>query len=156
MDRCLFGEEKVGAVKGKIAVNLVCGDLMIALDAVLAAGVHHSLCTHDVCFKEHAGIFDRAVNMALSSEVHHNVGGLLLKKLENSLSVGDRCLYKAETWVVHNAFERGKVARIGKAVKADYPVVGIFFQHMENEVGAYKACSACYDNGHILFLPYIL
>ena len=156
MDRCLFGEEKVGAVKGKIAVNLVCGDLMIALDAVLAAGVHHSLCAHDVCFKKHAGIFDRAVNMALSSEVHHNVGVLLLKKLENSLSVGDRCLYKAEIWVVHNAFERGKIARIGKAVKADYPVVGIFFQHMENEVGAYKACSACYDNGHILFLPYIL
>ena len=40
MDRRFFGEEQIRTIQRQIAVDLVCGYLMEALDAVFAAGIH--------------------------------------------------------------------------------------------------------------------
>ena len=49
----LLREEQIRPVQGQVAVDLVSGDLMIALHAVLPAGVQQHLSTHDVGFQKH-------------------------------------------------------------------------------------------------------
>lgn len=68
-----LGEEQVGTVERQIAVNLVGRYLMIALDAVLAAGVHQRRRAHDVGLKEDARVLDGAVHVALRRKVRDNV-----------------------------------------------------------------------------------
>ena len=73
---------------------------MIALHAVLAAGVHHGRRTDDVRLQEDAGILDGAVDMALGGEVHHDVGVLLGEELVHALAVADVNLDEAEVGVI--------------------------------------------------------
>ena len=52
MDRCFFCEEQVRSVQWQVAVNFVCGNLVVSLDAVFAASVHKHSCAFDICFEE--------------------------------------------------------------------------------------------------------
>ena len=102
MNRGFLGEEEVGSVKRQITVNLVGGNLVIALNTVLAAGVHQYLGAENVGGEEDFGVLDRAVNMAFRREVDDDIGMLLLKELVYRLSVGNAFLDKAEIRVVHH------------------------------------------------------
>ena len=152
VNRSFLGEEKVGTVERKVAVDLVGADLMIALNSVLPARVHKHLSAENVCREEDFGVLNRAVNVALSREIHDHIGLFFLEKLVYRLAVCDALLDKAEIRVVHNWCERREVARVGQAVEADNPVVGIFFEHMKYEVRADKARSAGNDDGHFILL----
>ena len=154
MDRRLLGKEQVGPVQGQVAVHLVGGHLMIALDAVFAAGVHHGGGADDVGLQKHTGVLDGAVHMALGGEVHHHVGVLLLKQLVNGLPVADIRLHEAEVGVVHHRSQGGQVSGIGQLVQAYDAVIGMLLEHMEHKVAADKAGAAGNDNGHWLTRPF--
>lgn len=149
VDRGLLGEEQVGSVERQVAVDLVGGNLVIALDAVLAAGVHHGLGADYVGVQEHAGVLNGAVNVALCREVYHDVGVFLLEYLENRVAVGNIHLAEAEVRVVHYGCEGLHVACVCEAVKADYPVLRVSLEHIVYEISADKAGAACYDYLHI-------
>lgn len=146
MNGGLLGEEEVGAVKGQVAIDLIGGNLMIALDAVLVAGVQQHAGAHDVGLQEDGGVFNGAVNMALSGKVHHDVGLLLLKELIDSSPVGDGGLDKAEVGVVHDAGQGLQIACVGQAVQTDDAVLRMSAQHIVDEVAADKTGAAGDNN----------
>ena len=155
-----LGEEEVGTVEGKIAVNLVGGNLMIALDAVLTASIHHNCGTHDVGVKEYSWVLDRTVNVALSREVNHDIGVLLLKYLVYRFSVGNINLAETEVRIIHNRSKGFKVSCISEAVKAYDSVILMLAEHIVNEVSSDKAGTAgndyfhnCFSVNDIIYFP---
>jgi hypothetical protein len=147
-----LGEEEIWAIKRKISVNLVGGNLMIALDAVLTTSIHHNCGTHDVGVKEYSGVLYRAVNVALSREVNHDIGVLLLKYLVYRFSVGNINLAETEVRVIHNRSKGFKVSCVSEAVKAYDSVILMLAEHIVNEVSSDKAGTAGNDNSHFYFL----
>ena len=122
VDGGLLGEEQVRPVQGQVAVDLIGGHLVIALNAVLPAGVHHHGGAQDVGLEEYLRVLDGAVHMALRREVDHHVGVLLLKELVDGLPVTDVGFTEAEIGVLHGLFQGGQIARIGQAVHTHHPV----------------------------------
>ena len=156
VDGCLLSEEQVGPVQRQVAVDLVGGHLVIPLDAVLPAGVHHHGSAQDIGLEEHLGVLNGAVHMALRCEVDHNIGVFLLKELVDGIPVTDVDLAEAEVGVLHGRFQGGQVARIGQAVHAHHPVLRVIFQQIVNEVAADKAGTAGHEVNHrAVFLSYL-
>ena len=58
MDRSVLGEEKVGTVKRKIAVDLIGRNLMLTCISVFVAGIEKHLSSENIRFEENLGIFD--------------------------------------------------------------------------------------------------
>ena len=52
VDGSLFGKEQVRSVQRQIAVDFVGRNLVITLDAILPASVHHNRCAEDVGLEE--------------------------------------------------------------------------------------------------------
>ena len=148
MDGCLLGKEQVGTVERQVAVDLIGGDLVIARDAVLAAGVHQHLRAEDIGGEKDLGILDGAVDMTLRRKVDDDIRVLLLKQPINTRTVADIELEKTELRILHHAFERREIARIGQLVQTDDPVLRMSGQHVEHKITADKAGAACYNNGH--------
>lgn len=154
MNRRLLGKEQVGAVKRQVAVDLVSGHLMVARDAVFAAGIHERGRAHDVGLQEDARVLDGAVYVALRREIDNDVWVLLLKEAVDGLAVADVRLDKAEIRVIHHRCKRGEVARVGQLVQTDNAVVRVFSQHVEDEVASDESGTAGYYNcvNHMLSL----
>ena len=121
---------------------------MIAADAEFAAGVHERCRAEDVGLQKDAGIFDGAVDMAFRREIDDDIGPFLLKETEDALSVADIQPDKAEVALFQDARKRRKIACIGELIEADDAVVGILFQHVEDEVAADEAGTARDEDGH--------
>ena len=122
VERGLFGEEEVGAVKRQVAIDFVRRNLMVARDAVFAAGVEQDARADDVRLKEDFRVLDGTVDMALGGEVDDDVGVLGLEEVIDGLAVGDVGADKFEVFVLLRNFERLEVAGIGELVKADEAV----------------------------------
>ena len=152
MDGGFLGEEQVRPVKRQVAVNFVCGNLVIPGDAELPAGVHQHLSAQNVGLQEYFGIFDGAVNVALRREVHHHIRVLFRKELANPFPVADVQLHEPKIGIFHHGSQGGQVPRVGQFVQANDPVIRVFAQHMENKVGADKSGTAGYNNRHSGFL----
>ena len=148
MDGRLLGEEEVGTIQGQVTVDLVCGDLVITLGAVLAAGVHHHLGAQDVGLQEDLRGLDGAVHVGLGSEVHHRVRLLLLEDLIDGVPVTDVHLIEGKVGVLQRLLQRGEVARIGQGVQTDDPILGMVFQLKVDEVRTDEAGAAGQKNGH--------
>ena len=148
MQRRLLRKEEVGSVERQIAVYFVCRYLMITFDPILAAGVHEHRRADNVRFKENARIFDGTIYMTLRGEVDHNIGFLLLKELVHRLPIADIRPHKAEVGVVHHASECGEIPRIRELIQAHDAVIGIFPEHMKDEVTADKSGTAGHDDRH--------
>ena len=144
MNRGLLGEKQVRTVKRQVAVHLVGRNLMITLDAVLAAGIQKHLCAHDVGLKENRRIFNRAVNVALCREVDYDFRFFLFRNTVNRLSVGNISLDKFEMRIVHHGRKRFHVARVGQRVHAQNIVLRMLAQHEMHEVAADKSGAAGY------------
>ena len=128
MNGCFFSKKQIRTVKGQIAVNLVRRNLMIALDSILAAGIHQHLGSHDIGLEENSRILNGTVHMGLCCEIDNNVRMLLLKQLLHSGSVCNICLDKPEIRVLHSCLQRGEVACIGELVQADDSVLRMLLQ----------------------------
>ena len=152
MQRRLLRKEEVGSVERQIAVHLVRRDLMIAPDAVLAAGIHQNGRADDVGLKEDTRVLDGAVDMALRREVDDDVGLLLLEEFTDRLAVADVRLHEAEVGVVHHAPERGQIARIGELIQTHDAVFGILFEDMKDKIAADEPRPAGDEDGHKLNL----
>ena len=134
MDRRLLSEEQVGPVQRQVAVNLVGGDLVVALYAVFPAGVHQHRGADDVGLQEDARVLDAAIHMTLRREVYDDVGVLLLEQPVHALPVADVQLHEPKVRVVHHRGEGEQISRVCQLVHTDDPVIRIIFQHVENEV----------------------
>ena len=148
VDGGLFGKEQVRSVQRQIAVDFVGRNLVITLDAIFPASVHHNRCAEDIGLEEDLRVFDRAVYVRFSCKVDNDVGLFFLEELVHALTVADVQLDKSEVRIVHHRFQCGQIASIGQLVQTNNAVVWVCFQHMKNEIGADKAGAASYDNGH--------
>ena len=155
MDGRFLGEEQIRSVQRQVAVYLIGGNLMIALDAVLPAGIHHHSRAEDIGLEEDLRILNGAVHMGFCCKVDNNIRLFLLEELVHALTVADVQLDKPEIRIVHHRFQCGQISGIGQLVQTNNAIVRMCFQHMKNEVGADETGTACYDNGHSQ-LPLIL
>lgn len=71
---------------------LISRNLMITLDTE----IRKSSSPHDVCLQEYTSIFERAVNMALSSKLDYKIGKLFPEHLIHSFLVADIFLHQTE------------------------------------------------------------
>ena len=145
----LFREEEIRAVERQVAVDLVRRDLMIAVDAVLAAGVEQHARADDVRLQEDLRILDGAVDMRLRREVDDDVRLLLLEDAVDRTAVCDVRADELEVLLLHRILERLEVARIRQLVDADDVVTRMLLEHVVDEVRANEAGTAGHDDIHI-------
>ena len=143
MNRSFFSKEQVGTIKRQVAVNFVRAYLMVALDAVFAAGIHQNRCPHDVRFKENLRIFDRTIDVRFGRKVDNHVGMFFFKQFVNCFTIADVNLAETEVGIVHHRLERRQVARIRELVNADDAIIRMCLKHMEHEVAADEPRAAC-------------
>ena len=151
MDRSFFGEEQIRPIQRQVAINLISRNLMITLNAVLAASIHQNTGADDIGLEEDTRIFDGAVNMRFCRKVDHNVRMFFFKQLIHRFAVTDICFHETEIRVVHNRCQCGQIACVGQLVQADDPVIRILLQHVEHKVTPNKTSAAGNNNIHDLF-----
>ena len=144
----LLREEQVRAVERQVAVDLVRRDLMIAVDAVLAAGVEQHARADDVRLQEDLRILDGAIDMRLRREVDDDVRLLLLEDAVDRPTVCDVHADELEVLLLHRPFKRLEIARIRQLVDADDAVTRMLLEHVVDEVRANEAGTAGHDNRH--------
>lgn len=147
----LLREEQVRTVERQIAVDLIRRDLMVAVDAVLAAGVEQHARADDVRLQEDLRILDGAVDMRLRRKVDDNVRLLLLKDAVDSLTVRDVRADEFEVLLLHRRLERLEIARIRQLVDADDAVRRMLLEHVVDKVRTNEAGTAGHDDIHIYF-----
>ena len=130
----LLREEQVRAVERQVAVDLIRRDLMVAVDAILAAGVEQHARADDIRLQEDLRILDGAVDMRLRREVDDDVRLLLLKDAVDRLAVCDVRANELESILLHRPFKRLEVARIRQLVDADDAVARMLLEHVVDEV----------------------
>ena len=148
VDRRLLREEQIRPVERQIAVDLVGRDLMIPPDAVLAAGVHQHGGADDVGLQKDLGVFNRAVDMALGGEIHHDIRMLLLEQAVHARSVADIRLDKPELRMRHHRRERAQIARIRQLVQTDHAVLRMVLQQIVYKIASNKSGAAGHNNCH--------
>ena len=144
----LLREEEIRAVERQVAVDLVRRDLMVAVDAVLAAGVKQHARADDIRLQEDLRILDGAVDMRLRREVDDDVRLLLLEDAVDRTAVCDVRTDELEIILLHRTFKRLEVARVRQLVDADDAVARMLLEHVVNEVRANEAGTAGHDNRH--------
>ena len=145
----LFREKEIRAVERQVAVDLVRRDLMVAVDAVLAAGVEQHARADDVRLQEDLRILNGAVDMRLRCKVDDDVRLLLLEDAVDRPAVCDVRADELEVLLLHRALERLEVARIRQLVDADDAVTRMLLEHVVDEVRANEAGTAGHDDIHI-------
>ena len=148
LEVCLLREEQIRAVERQVAVNLIRRYLMVAVDAVLAAGVEQHARADDIRLQKNLRILDGAVDMRLRREVDDDVRLLLLKDAVDGLTVRDVRADEFEVLLLHRRLERLEIARIRQLVDADNAVARMLLEHVVDKVRSNKASTACHDNCH--------
>ena len=148
----LLREEEIRAVERQVAVDLVRRDLVVAVDAVLAAGVEQYARADDVRLQENLRILDGAVDMRLRREVDDDVRLLLLEDTVDRTAVCDVRADEFEVLLLHRRLERLEVARIRQLVDTDDAVTRMLLEHVVDEVRANEAGTAGHDNRHISYI----
>ena len=115
---------------------------MEALGAVVKAGVHQDLRSHDVGLQEHAGIPDGTVHVALRCKIHHHIRPVGVKEAEDRLPVCDVGPYKAHPGGLHGFLEGGDVAGVGETVQTQNLICRVMGQFIVNEIGPDKTGTA--------------
>ena len=144
----LFREEEIRAVERQVAVDLVRRDLMVAVDAVLAAGVKQHARADDIRLQEDLRILDGAVDMRLRREVDDDVRLLLLEDAVDRTAVCDVRADELEVLLLHRRLKRLEVARICQLIHADDAVARMLLEHAVDEVRANEASTAGHKDCH--------
>ena len=146
----LLRKEEIRAVERQVAVDLVRRDLMVAVDAVLAASVEQHARADDVRLQENLRILDRAVDMRLRREIDDDVRLLLLKDTVDGLAVCDVRADELEVLLLHRRLERLEVARIRQLIDTNDAVSRMLLEHVIDKVRANESSATCYDNCHFI------
>ena len=94
VERCLLCEEEIRAVKRKVSVNLIGGNLVVTLDSVGAACVKQRCGSHNVCAYKALRIYNGTVYMALRCEVYNDIRFFFFEEVEYEFTVCDVALYE--------------------------------------------------------------
>lgn len=145
----LLREEQIRTVERQIAINLIGRNLMIAVDAVLAAGIEQHARADDIRLQENLRILNRAVDMRLRREIDDDIRLLLLKNAVNRLAVRDIRTDELEVLLLHRALKRLEIARIRQLVDADNAVRRMLLEHIVNKIRTNKPGPAGHNNIHV-------
>ena len=104
VERCLICEEEIRAVKRKVSVDLIGGNLMVTLDPVSTARVKQRCGSHYVCPDKTLRIYNGTVYMALRCEVYDDIRFLFLEEVEYEFAVCDITLYELVVRLVLDRF----------------------------------------------------
>ena len=148
VDGCLLGEEEVGAVQGQVAVDLVSGDLVVALHTVFAAGIHHDRGPDDIGLEEDLRVLNGPVHVGLRGKIDDNIRLFLFKEFIDGSAVADVHPDEAEIGLIHDGRQRGQIARVGQLVDADDPVLRMSVELIIHKIASDKSGAAGHDNGH--------
>ncbi len=155
MDRCLLSKEQVRSVDGKISVNFIRRDLMIAGNAILSAGIHKRRSADDIGLQENLRVFDRAVYMRLRSKIDDDIRLFLLKKTVYAFAVTDIQFDKSESRMIHHRCKGGKIACVGQLIHTDDTVFRMFVHLVKHKVASNKSGSSGHNNSHFNSLSYL-
>jgi hypothetical protein len=90
------------------------------------------VCSKNIGADESVRPGDRAIDMALGSQVHHRIGGMLCKHLFHTAAVADVGLNESIARPLADGFERVQVGGIGQLVDVDNLRVGFAHQMAAN------------------------
>ena len=121
---------------------------MVALNAVLFAGVEQNAGADDIGAQEKFGVFNRAVDVTFRREIYNGVGRHDFKQLVNFVAAGNIAVNELEMRIGLGVLERFEVAGVGELVVANNVVVGVIGKLVVNEIGADKARAARHNNFH--------
>ena len=86
--------------------------------------------------------------MRLSRKVHDNIRAFALKEAVYLLAVADVHVEERYFPVSNNVLQCCEISCISELVDADYFVLRVRLQHMEDEIAPDEACPSCYDYFH--------
>ena len=101
-------------------------------------------CAHHVGTCKGERIFDRAVNMALGSQMDYTVNMVFLHELLYSVEVADVCLHERVVRLVLNVLEVSQIAGISQLVEVDDVILWIFVYEQSYYMTANESSSAGY------------
>lgn len=154
MEWRLFREEQVRPVQGQVAVDFVCGDLVVTLDTILPASIREDRGADDIGLQENLRIQDGTIHMGLGSKVHHHIRMLLFKESIHRIPVTDIHLHKPKIRLIHDRSQSGEIPSISQLIEADNPIIRILLHHVENKVRADETGTAGYDYCHNVCCPF--
>ncbi len=117
---------------------------MITLYPKLAGSLQQHVGAVDIGLDEGIGVHDGAVNMRFRSEVDNGIHVVSSHRLSHCGSVTDVAPHENVTVgeLFRHILEVVQITSIGQFVIHDDGVVGVFLQHVADEVGADEAGSA--------------
>ena len=167
--RCRRGEGRFDALRMRqlqCAIHLVGRDVVEALALILLrqalpvelGSLQQRERTHHIGLCKGEGVFDRAVYVALGSQMDDAVYLLVLHQLQEGVEVADVHLHKLVVGLLLNVLQVGQVAGIGQLVQIDDVVVRVLVHKQAHHMASYKACATSNNDCsfHIYFFIKLL
>ena len=102
--------------------------------------------THHVGLGKRKRVLDRAVHMALSSQMDDAIDLLVLHQLIESVEIADIHLHELVVWFVLNILQVSEITRIRQLIEVDDVVIRILVHEKANYMASDKACTTGNDN----------
>ena len=134
MNRRRFLKEQIWPVQRQIAVDFISRHLMIALDTVLAAGIHEDRRPHDIRFQENRRILNGPVDMGFRRKINDHIGMFFCKQRIHRIAVANIGLDKTEVILPHNRCQRRQIPGIRQLIQTNHPVLRMLPQHMKHKI----------------------
>ena len=139
------------------AVDFVGGDVVETLAFILLretlpirlGSLQHGQGTDDVGLREGERVLDGPVHMGLRREMDHAVHMFILHEGQDALEVADVHLDEPVVGPVLDVLEVREIARVGKLVQVDDPVVRVFVHEQPHDVAADETSAAGDEDGSI-------
>ena len=159
-----FGSERrrqsLGVSEFECAIDLVGRDMIEAFAFVLLrqalpvefGSLQHTERTHDVRACEGERVFDRAIDMALGSQMNNAGDVLLLHESIDCIEVANIRAHKAVVGLVLYILEVSQIAGISELINIDNAIVGVLVYKQTYNVTSDESGSAGDNDGvHIIY-----
>ena len=153
MNRRRFRKEQIWPIQRQIAVDFISRHLMIALDTVLAAGIHENRRPHDIRFQENRRILNRPVDMGFRRKIDDYIGMFFFEQRIHRIAVANIGLDKTEIILPHNRCQRRQIPGIRQLIQTNHPVLRMLPQHMKHKIRPNKPGTAGNDDSHGGYSP---
>ena len=101
---------------------------------IVLGSLQQAQCANDISMSKRKRILDGTIHMALGSKMDDAVNLFVLNELAEVGEVADIHLHELIVGLVLYVFQVGKVAGVGKLIKVDDFVVGVFVDKQSDHV----------------------
>ena len=115
---------------------------------IFAGGLKQRERTHHICAGKGEWVFDRAVDVALGSQMNNAVDFMFADDLAHSIKVGDVGAHEGVVGSILDVAQVGQISGVCQLVEVDDIVVWIFVDKQPHHVRSDESGTAGYENIH--------